>query len=57
MENPLCEVCEAQGRVTLADQVHHRQKFVVNNRIDKGLAFDFDNLQSVCVDCHSKAHN
>ena len=55
-ENPLCEVCEALGRTTPAQQVHHKVKFVLNGRILKELAFFFDNLQSICSDCHSKIH-
>jgi 5-methylcytosine-specific restriction protein A len=56
--NPVCEICEAEGRVTAATEVHHKRTFV--NIIDPAeraqVAFDFDNLQSLCKECHSRIH-
>jgi len=43
-EYPLCEVCEAAGRVKAAEQVHHISHDTRNNSPD--------NLQAVCVPCH-----
>jgi 5-methylcytosine-specific restriction endonuclease McrA len=43
--NPLCEEC---GR--LAEQVHHKRSA---NEYPM-LFFDWDNLQSVCKECHGK---
>lgn len=51
-QSPLCEVCEKNGRTTAAVQVHHRIDLC--QRID--LAFDIDNLESVCTECHSIIH-
>lgn len=48
-EQPLCEECERQGRVTLARHVHH-----VQPRKDRpDLAYDLGNLESICIRCHN----
>lgn len=57
-ENPLCERCEIKNKVVPAAEVHHKIPF------DRGrtpqevddLAFDMDNLQSLCDPCHDEAH-
>ncbi len=48
--DPLCEVCEREGRTTLAAQVHH----VVKVRDEPGRAYDMANLMSVCRSCHAR---
>jgi len=45
---PLCRMCQAAGRVTLATMVDH----IVPIR-DGGERLDDDGLQSLCVDCHA----
>ena len=48
-EHPLCEACEARGRVVpavVADHVHPLK--------DGGLRFDWANLQALCVSCHNR---
>ena len=47
--NPLCEDCEREGRVTLTEEVHH----IVGIEVNPDLAFDYDNLMSLCVHHHS----
>lgn len=50
-KNPLCEVCEASGRVEPATQVHH-----VKARLSRpDLAYEMSNLQSICATCHGAA--
>ncbi len=51
--DPLCERCLAMKpeRVTEAVQVHHIKPF---HGLDDPLRLDWDNLLSVCVDCHKK---
>lgn len=44
--HPLCEECEKQGRVTPAEQVHHKDGNVSN--------MSEDNLMSVCSACHNR---
>lgn len=49
--HPLCERCEAAGRLVIADMVHHRIP------LDQGGAeLDPDNVESLCWSCHNKAH-
>jgi len=45
-EHPLCENCQAKGRVTAAEEVDH----VVP--LFRGGADDQTNYQSLCVECH-----
>jgi 5-methylcytosine-specific restriction protein A len=57
--NPCCEVCEKDGRTTPATEVHHKVSFLTGNSPEAqyALAFDFDNLMSLCRRCHSQLHN
>lgn len=56
--NPICEKCELTNRIRPADEVHHIIPF------DRGrtaaerekLAYDWDNLLSLCQDCHDEIH-
>jgi 5-methylcytosine-specific restriction protein A len=48
--NPMCEICYADGRLTKAAIVDHI-KPVKDCYEDR---FDIDNLQSVCLSCHSR---
>lgn len=55
--NPLCEICEIEGRITLAEEVHHLQSFVdYDDNEMLSFAFDANNLCSVCKKCHSRCH-
>ena len=47
-EHPLCEMCEKEGRLTPAREVHHRLA------IGKGGGNEWKNLQAVCHSCHSR---
>jgi 5-methylcytosine-specific restriction protein A len=54
MQQPVCEICNEN----LAEHVHHKDSFmnyVQDLRVN--VAFDSNNLQSVCAQCHSKLHN
>lgn len=58
MQNPLCERCEEKGIVTQATQVHHITP-ISNGESElmmKDLAYNFDNLQSLCDKCHQELH-
>jgi len=58
MDNPLCEVCLAIDIITPAIDIHHIDSFMNYEglkRLDK--AFNYDNLQSLCKECHQKLHN
>jgi 5-methylcytosine-specific restriction enzyme A len=51
-DNPLCSACEAEGRTTAADQVHHLKPIAEH----PAHAFDWSNLTSLCLACHNRAH-
>ncbi len=55
-ENPLCEICEKKGKTVLTQEVHHIRPFQTGTTPEEIeiLAFDWDNLQSLCVECHKK---
>jgi 5-methylcytosine-specific restriction protein A len=57
-ENPLCEVCLRVGRVVPTDEVHHIRPldFSMTRGELEELAYDWDNLLSVCVPCHKNEH-
>lgn len=57
--NPLCEKCLEEGLVRPAEDIHHKVSFMSvydrNQRLH--LAFDYENLMSLCKHCHQKIHN
>ena len=53
-DSPICEECWKRGRVTPVAEVHHIIPFEIDN--DLSLAYDLDNLISLCVECHKEAH-
>lgn len=58
MDQPLCELCLEEGRVTAAEDVHHRVEIGTYDDLErqKMLAFDYNNLISICHHCHMKLH-
>lgn len=49
--NPLCERCEKEGKIIMAEMVHH----IIP--IDQGGArLGMENLESLCYNCHNKEH-
>lgn len=57
-DNPLCETCEADGKSTLASEVHHRVpvESVSTEARMKELMFSYNNLMSLCHGCHADIH-
>ncbi len=51
-QHPLCEECERNGIITPADLVDHI--IAVN---DGGNMWEWENLQSLCMNCHNKKHS
>ena len=49
-QHPLCEDCEAAGRVVAAEMVHHIVPVVEAPE----LRLLFSNLRSLCIVCHGK---
>ena len=58
MSDPLCEDCLLEGKTTLATEVHHNKSFMsTNNQMDRErLAYDYDNLVSLCTYHHKLRH-
>lgn len=56
--HPLCERCSAEGKITAAIDVHHRQPVESAHTIRdmERLAYDWHNLQALCIPCHIKTH-
>ena len=57
-QHPLCEMCEQEGRIRLAEEVHHiRPIESMSDAISmERLAYDPGNLMSICRECHHKVH-
>jgi 5-methylcytosine-specific restriction protein A len=49
-EHPLCEMCEKNGRLNPAEEVHHIVPISLGGTHDKS------NLMSLCKSCHNKIH-
>ena len=49
--NPLCEVCMKAGKTVLATLVHHIKPIK-----DGGSMYDWNNLMSLCSECHTNIH-
>lgn len=58
-QDPLCERCKEEGRITPADDIHHITSFMSSNDFHQRrfLAFDMNNLKSLCDKCHQREHN
>lgn len=58
MQHPLCEDCEKNGIVEPATEVHH-VKPISTGTTDlemKEIAYNPNNLRSLCSKCHHKVH-
>lgn len=49
-QHPLCADCEEQGRLTEAEEVHHK----IDLADAPELAYEPSNLQGLCKSCHSR---
>lgn len=58
MTSPLCEICLSKGITNIAIDIHHIDSFMAYTGLKRmNKAFDFNNLQSLCKECHSKEHH
>lgn len=58
MANPLCQICEMENKVTLAEDIHHLiSPFGYNGTERDAVAFDYNNLISVCKYHHNLLHH
>lgn len=51
--NMYCVECKKQGKLTLADTVHH----VIEHKGDWKLFWDRSNWVAICSSCHSRIHS
>lgn len=56
--NPLCELCQAEGRIEAATEVHHIRPVeeAITYADKQQRMYDVTNLQALCHDCHVKVH-
>lgn len=59
MDNPLCELCLQNGKTTPATDVHHIKPIQsTDDELQmKTLAYDYNNLMSLCEQCHYNLHS
>lgn len=57
-QHPLCEICEAKGYVSAAIDLHHKIPVESAKSIKEmeRLAYDWNNLQALCIKCHIEVH-
>ena len=57
-EHPLCQMCEREGKVTAAIDVHHVEPIEASMSHAKmrELCFNPANLMSLCIPCHIQVH-
>lgn len=49
--NPLCVMCQSDGRLTPATLAHHKVK------LTDGGTNDWENMVALCLECHSRLHS
>lgn len=56
--NPLCEQCVGEDRITPATEVHHVTPVESVPTVEQmeALMYDYNNLMSLCHDCHKEVH-
>ena len=50
-QNYICERCGSPARI-----VHHRVHITPENIHDPAIAYGWDNLEAVCLECHNGEH-
>ena len=56
--HPLCQRCEAEGRLTAATEVHHVRPVeeAITYSDKRQRMYDPHNLHALCHDCHVRTH-
>lgn len=55
-QHPLCEDCLEKGKVTAGTDCHHLVSPFKNGVINWSLLLDWNNLRSLCKECHGLRH-
>jgi 5-methylcytosine-specific restriction endonuclease McrA len=53
----LCERCKAKGIIKPGKIVHHTEWLTDRNKKEWRIAYNPDNLEYICNDCHEEEHN
>lgn len=53
----LCEMCKAEGVVTIAEAVHHLEHVTPGNMSDPSITLSWSNLQALCRRHHDEVHD
>lgn len=55
---PLCEECQKNEIIKLAEEIHHIIPFMQGNNYSEQckLCYSMENLQSLCSECHKQIH-
>lgn len=56
VSHPICERCLEKGKVTPATDIHHKRSPFKKGEINWTLLLDYDNLMSLCKECHGELH-
>ena len=56
-QHPLCEECLKKGIVKAGENVHHKKSPFNGEDVDWNLMLDYNNLETVCRECHATIHN
>lgn len=57
-QSPLCEICISEGVVRPTEEIHHITPISTGLTYEdmQVLCYDYNNLQSLCRDCHHNIH-
>lgn len=55
--NGLCEECQKRKKIKPGKEVHHIVELTAENKNDWNIAFNPDNLEYLCTDCHNHKHD
>ena len=55
-EHPICEECLKKGKITPAEDIHHKRSPFSKGEVNYALLLDYDNLMAVCKECHGNIH-
>ena len=56
-EHQICERCAKRGIIVAAEHVHHKRELTAKNYKNPMIAFNPDNLEALCWECHNKEHH
>ena len=59
MLQPLCQHCLENGKVTAGEEIHHIVPISKGQTLEEQtyLAYNADNIITLCTECHHKVHN